>query len=240
MAYSDNELFSELGATLGSGLRAFGTQVSPKTFAAGSGTLAKLTPVGFNETTGHWQVWSGKTNEITKLLAPAATPPAAGDFTLTVQGVTTAAIAFNATTAAIKSALVVAGICSPEEVTVTETGGGIDAANGFVTIEFTGSMGNRALTVTADQTGISSGSDFTLSELQAGVTGPGEVRGFVWPDEIVLDSDEQVLGQVMLAGRVHYDDLVLPAGETESVFKTALRDGPRALGLIIEGLDAVR
>ena len=73
-----------------------------------------------------------------------------------------------------------------------------------------------------------------------GANGTGTIRGFVWPDAVELDSSDDVLGNVMLAGRVHYDDIVLPYGETESNLQAALRSGPRELGLTIESLDQVR
>lgn len=73
-----------------------------------------------------------------------------------------------------------------------------------------------------------------------GANGTGDIRGFIWPDAVDLDADDDVLAQVMLAGRVHYEDIVLPYGEAEADLKAALRSGPRELGLIIEGLDQVR
>jgi len=69
------------------------------------------------------------------------------------------------------------------------------------------------------------------------------IAGFVWPDSIVLDDsgdgNEDVMGQVMLAGRVHYDDIVLPSGETQGVLDAALKSGPREKGLFIYGLEGV-
>jgi len=235
MAYNPNEQFAST-AGIGSGLRAFPHQVQAKTFAAGTGTLAKLTPVAFNDVTAKWQVWTGEANEIARLTADT-TPASDGTFTLTVNGVVTGAIDHDATVAAIKQAIVAAGLANPTEVTVTETDGGLDAADGYVDIEFTGDMGNKALTITADFT--LTGNDHVLTEQQAGVNG-GDVDGLVWPDAVVLDSDEEVIGQVMLRGEVHYDDIVLPAGETASVLKAALREGPRLRGLLIQGLDQVR
>lgn len=72
-----------------------------------------------------------------------------------------------------------------------------------------------------------------------GANGTGTISGFVWPDDIVLDASDEVLGNVLLEGTVHFDDIVVTGG-TEAQLKTALRDGPRALGLHIQGLDQVR
>lgn len=71
--------------------------------------------------------------------------------------------------------------------------------------------------------------------------GVGEIRGFVYPKPIQLVSGKEVLGVVMLAGEIHYDDIVLPSGETEANLKADLRaDAVRERGLWITGLDQVR
>lgn len=134
MAYNPNEQFTDNLEGLGSGPRVEANSIQPKTFAAGSGTLAKLTPVMFNTATDEWEVW--------------AADPATG----------------------------------------TE----------------------------------------------------GAIAGLVWPNEIVLDSDEEVLGNVMLSGRVHFDDIVLPDGESEDDLKEACRTDLRIRGILVQGLDGVR
>jgi len=131
MALNPNELFSS--ASVAALKRVEAKTIQPKTFASGSGTLAALTPVAFNTSTGFWVVWT----------------------------------------------------------------------NG-------------------------------------GANGTGTIKGFVWPDAVVLDSDEEVLGNVLLEGKIHYADIALPDGETAANLKGALRDGPRSLGIIIQGLDQVR
>ena len=128
MALNPNELRTTAPG-IGSGLRVYSTSTQPKTFAQGSGTLAKATPVAKHTTTGHWHVWD----------------------------------------------------------------------NG-------------------------------------GANGLNVIGGFVWSDDIALDSDEEVIGNVMMSGRIHYGDIVLPAGEMESDLKTAL-SAAREKGFIIEGLE---
>lgn len=73
-----------------------------------------------------------------------------------------------------------------------------------------------------------------------GANGAGTIKGFVGFDAVVLDSDEEVLGNVILEGKLHLDDIPVPSGQTLSNLKIALRSGPRDLGLIIQGLDQVR
>lgn len=64
------------------------------------------------------------------------------------------------------------------------------------------------------------------------------IRGFVWPDKIVLDAADEVLGQVMLSGRIHRDDVVLPAGELQADVDAAMKAGLREnTGIIVEGLE---
>lgn len=60
-AYTSNEQVTSHGTLSSSGLRCFATHIHPKTFASGSGTLAPLTPVGYNSSTNKWIVWSATT-----------------------------------------------------------------------------------------------------------------------------------------------------------------------------------
>ena len=56
MAQNANQQFrSDVGA--GSGIRIFPESVQPKSFAAGSGTLARGTPVTYNTSTNFWSVF---------------------------------------------------------------------------------------------------------------------------------------------------------------------------------------
>ena len=80
---------------------------------------------------------------------------------------------------------------------------------------------------------------FWVTWVTGGINGTGTISGFVWSDPVVLDADEEVIGNILLEGKVHFADIVVVGG-TETQLKVALRDGPRALGLIIQGLDAVR
>lgn len=75
-----------------------------------------------------------------------------------------------------------------------------------------------------------------------GANGTGTIRGLVWPEAIVLDATEDVIGQVMLEGRAHYEDIALPSGEDQADLDAALRVGDpslRELGIHVEGLSAV-
>ena len=67
-----------------------------------------------------------------------------------------------------------------------------------------------------------------------------EIKGFVYPDSFVLDSAGELIAQVMVAGEIHYDDVVLPSGESQSDLREALRAGCLERGLVIRGLSKVR
>lgn len=76
-----------------------------------------------------------------------------------------------------------------------------------------------------------------------GANGTGTIRGFVWEDEVQLVSGSEVLGNVLIAGDLNYDDIVLPSGESDANLKTAVRAGSpslRELGINILGLDQIR
>lgn len=76
-----------------------------------------------------------------------------------------------------------------------------------------------------------------------GANGTGTVKGFVWPDAVVLDDSDgdnnDVLGQVMTHGVIHFDDIPVVGG-TEAQLKTALQSGLRELGFTIQGLENFR
>ncbi|MCZ2418668.1 MAG: head decoration protein [Burkholderiales bacterium] len=73
-----------------------------------------------------------------------------------------------------------------------------------------------------------------------GSNGTGTVKGFVYPDAVTTDGTNDVMAPVLLLGEIPYEDIVLPAGESADNLKTALRSGPRDIGLHVTGLDQVR
>lgn len=66
------------------------------------------------------------------------------------------------------------------------------------------------------------------------------IEGFVAHADVVLDASDQVLGNVMLVGDIHRDDVILPSGETQGNLDTALRATTlRDRGILVRGLDQV-
>lgn len=80
--------------------------------------------------------------------------PTGGTFTLTFDGATTAAIAFDAVAADVQSAL--EALANVEPGDVTATGGPLPAA---VTVTFTGFAGTNVPQMTADASGLTGGTD---------------------------------------------------------------------------------
>lgn len=74
-----------------------------------------------------------------------------------------------------------------------------------------------------------------------GTNGTNIIKGFLWPDELVLDSDEEVLGVVAMNGRIHVDDIPEVSGSYNNAQLLAALRGEsasnvRSLGFVIEGL----
>jgi hypothetical protein len=227
-------------------LRAFPSAngIYPGTLAQqGSATaMPNLTPLYIDNTTKTWKVWVGETDEINTITAHAATPATAGDFTLTVNGVTSAPIAFNATAAIIQAALEAMSNIAPGDVTaVATTGANLGVASAVVTLNWGGTLAGQDITITADFTGISAGSDPVLATSQAGdATQTGDViNGFLWaPDEAFVPSTTgEVTIQVFRRGVIHFDDIPLPSGTSRiDLGEMLLASSMREQGIDIQGL----
>ncbi len=233
MAYNPNELLSE-ATGLGSGLRVMSTSTQPKTFASGSGTLAKCTPVTYNNATHKWNAWTGGITEVSRITANA-TPATDGTFTITINGQTTTALDHDAIASVVETALEVLSTVPSGEASVAEFGGGLSDANDGVIITFSGSLAEQDVHVQVDM-GLIDGNVHVLSTDTEGLS--NRIDGFLWPDDITLDSDEEILGQVMLTGRIHEGDIPIIAGYTKPQLDAALKSGQvRDSGIIVEGLE---
>lgn len=114
---------------------------------------------------------TGAVDQVNTITAHATTPATAGSFTLTVDFETTAAIDFDATAAEVQAALEALPNVEAGDVTCVQTAGAdLGAAGAVVTINWTGARAARPVDLTADFTGISSGSDHTLALPVEGVS----------------------------------------------------------------------
>lgn len=75
---------------------------------------------------------------------------------------------------------------------------------------------------------------------QAGINETNLIKGFVWPDDIVLHATNEVIGNVMIMGSLHRADVELN-GETSNNMDAALQDKViKEQGFIVEGLPRTR
>lgn len=214
--------------------QAMPTSVQPKTFAAGTGTLALLQPVAKNSSTGFWGPWNPTVTSEEWTIGTSGTV-SGGSFTLTVNGETTAAIAWNASAASILAALVALGGIDPADVSVV---GDMPSA----VITFGGALAGQDITGSVDSGSITGGGSVTLlQEAGENPNGMNEIDGFVWYDEVTLNASGEVVGNVFMGGRILYSSIpaAVSGVYTENQLKAALRDGMRAKNIIIEGLDGV-
>jgi len=72
-----------------------------------------------------------------------------------------------------------------------------------------------------------------------GADGAEIMAGICWPDAIQLDDVGESIGQVMLTGRVHRDDIELN-GELQADIDAQLRTVARTLNIHVDGLTDVR
>lgn len=108
------------------------------------------------------------TSEINTITANAV-PATAGTFTLTVNGQTTAPIAFDATAAVIYAALLALSNVMPGDVHVTfTTGTNLGTASAVVRLAWAGNLGARDITITIDTT-LLTGNAHALATPTAGV-----------------------------------------------------------------------
>jgi hypothetical protein len=234
MTYTNNDLVTG-PATQAAKKLIWPLSCSPKTFANGTAvTLAVGTPVAFNTSTAKWQAWAAPTNEVQTIGLGSAS---AGTFSITFAGQTTAAIAYSASAATVQAALLLLDAFDTGDVVVT--GGPLPAV---ITLTFGGQyQGNNVPVVVVAEVSTLTGGTITVATGTAGVDdfGVSQIAGFVYPDSILIDATNDVLGVVMTRGEINYESIELVSPNTATQLKLALRSGPRTLGLDIKNLDAV-
>lgn len=234
MALNPNELLST--TTQAAAKRLAPTMVQLKKFAAvaGAPTLGWCTPVARKKSTGFWQVWKGtaKVNEVQTLTVDAT----GGTFALTFDGEKTAAIAEAASAATLQAALETLSNIQPGDVVVA------GSAGGPWTITFGGQWAGKDVPAIVTDPALLTGGAGTavITTTTAGVD-PDEqdvIRGFIpEKDGAVLHAADETLHNVALAGLVHRDDVVLPAGESQATLDAALAT-LKTQGWTVQGLHA--
>lgn len=215
--------------------------IRPKSFASGSGTLAKLTPVARSASTGFYQAWATPVSEVDTITKAGTVT--GGTFTITIDGQVSTAIAYNASNATILAALNNMPNIQPGDVVLT--GGGVaGVSTGALTLTFSGNRAGRAMTIATGSGSLTGGGTYDLAVVTAGVesvaTGIDKIAGFVWPDAVVLSGSGEVIGNVALEGIIHRDDVPLVSPVIQAGLDAALKDIElRKLGFEIQGLAGV-
>lgn len=181
----------------------------------------------------------GVTNERASIAVDAA----GGTFTITWNATTTGAIAFNATAAAVKAALVLATALNNDDILVTGGPGNAGGTTPYV-IEFVGGMGGQDVSaVTTTPASLTGGAGTAVVTTTAGSPGTsgGATDGRENPDNIVgfnntflpwqLSERDVEVAIVYEASVVQANCLQLNAGGTAyaaiaQATATAMRNGP--------------
>lgn len=214
--------------------------VQPKRFASAAGAplLALGTPLARVKATGLYRVWSGlaSVNEVQTVDVIGST---AGTYTISFDGETTAAIAYNASAAAVQAALELLSNVQPGDIVVT--GGPGNAA--LLTLTFGGQYAGMNVPAVTLGTGSLTGGTPAVVTTVAGAAADGadEVAGFVYPDPIQLSATGETIHSCLQGGgAIHRDDIPLPAGESQSELDAALRSEELLKrGFRIQGLSLV-
>ncbi|MFD7980192.1 hypothetical protein [Streptomyces sp. NPDC059071] len=183
-------------------------------------------PLGKNTTTGLYEPYAAVTNEVQTVTITGA--PTGGTFTLTFNGQTTAAIAFNASAAAVKTALEALTNINPGDVTVTGNAGSP------CTVTFGGQyLGDNVaqMTATASLTGGTT-PGVTVATTTAGGTatasdGTQIFAGFLFAEVSFYPGSTKAAAPLMVHGQIDvaklpvvFDPKDVPAGSnTQFVYK---------------------
>ncbi len=183
-------------------------------------------PLGKNTSTGLYEPYAAVTNEVQSVTVTGS--PTGGTFTLTWNGQTTAAIAYNATAATVQAALVALPNINPGDVTVTGNAGGP------YSVTFAGQyLGDNVaqMTATASLTGGST-PGVTVATTTAGGTatasdGTQLFAGFLFTEVSFYPGSAKAAAPLMVHGQIDvaklpvaFDPKDIPAGSnTQFIYK---------------------
>ncbi|MER6844844.1 hypothetical protein [Streptomyces platensis] len=180
-------------------------------------------PLGKVTASGLYAPYAGATNEVQTVTITGS--PTGGTFTLTWSGQTTAAIAYNATAATVRTALEALSNIAPGDVTVT------GSAGGPYTVTFGGAnLGDDVAQMTASGASLTGGSSPAVSV--ATTTGGGAAgasdgtqvfAGLLYTETAFNPGSTKCGAALMVHGDVRMDKLPLPferpasTGRTDSI-----------------------
>ena len=192
--------------------------------------LATCTPVGFNDSTGNAYEWVAPDPTVLVMNGGFT----GGTWGLTINGIVIAntVLAWNAT-----AALVAATILASTGIKATVT-----LVGGVYTVTFDDEPELKALpTVTGDKTQLTGGTAAATTTAGTSTYGLHNIKGIVWPEPITVSDSGEVLGVVMVAGNVDYNELedVVAVGDVTAL-KAACREDLLPRGLNVQNLSQVR
>lgn len=204
--------------------------------------LEHLTPLYFKDADDEYEVWVGQSNEVNTITSNG-TPATGGTFTLTVDGVVSAAIAFDATAAIVQAALEAMSNIAPGDVVAADSGGGTDLgdASHVVTLTWGGAFAGQNVVITI-QTGSLTGNAHALATSTAGGSDAGDgsdIDAFLWAPEAAhaVSTTGQQIVNVFVRGVIHADDVPVPTGESRADLNEALLGSSlREKGIDVQGL----
>lgn len=202
--------------------------------------LEHLTPLYFKDADDEYEVWVGQSNEVNTITSNA-TPATAGTFTLTVDGVVSGAIAFDATPAAVQAALEAMSNIAPGDVVASGAAGDLGDASYVVTLTWGGAFAGQDVVISI-QTGGLTGNAHALATTTAGGSDAADgskIDAFLWsPDapHAVSITGQQIVN-VFVRGLIHRDDIPVPSGESQADLDQALlASSLREKGIDVQGL----
>lgn len=220
MAIHKNNLRADLSSIKTVQLTIVSSDRTTVSFGTGSTTLAAGTPLGYDATN----------NLYGKFVAPAPAQydidtGTAGVFALTVNGVATGDIAYNATKAAIEAKFAAIG----HVVTATTDGA-------TVNVTFDSEKDITSVPTLVETTAPTA----TSSAVTAGTSTNGlhNVAAFVWPNAVELDATNNVLGVVMTKGEIYKFaevEALVDAGD-RAALKAQCKDKLLAKGIVVRGI----
>ena len=196
------------------------TEITTAKFATGSGTLAAGYPIGYDSVNELYGAWVAPDPTVYTVVAGTA-----GTIVLTVNGIATPSIAYNATQATIEGALRSLGY----DVTVVS-----DLST--LTITFDADADLTTLPTVVESTAPTA----TSSAVTAGTASNGKhnVAGFLWPDAHTLDATYETISTVMHKGTVSdFSEIsaLVDSGDVAAL-KAACKNNVLEKGLKVQGI----
>jgi hypothetical protein len=190
--------------------------------------LAICYPVAYNTSTAKYSPWMAP--DPSKIVV-TLTAAESGTWTLTVNGVATGNIAYNAAAADVVAALRAIGY----RATVVK-------ALAVYTITFDDEKEVNAVpaTLIGTVTSIVGGSPTAEADTGTSTNGTHKIVGFVNPNDIQTHATEDVLGIISVEGEVTYAEIAaLVASGDVTALQAALKDGLVEKGIYIQGLPGI-